>query len=214
MIDPAADDDLRVAPVTDDLIDNAPTREVERRSGNVAQLARGNERRVDRRIAVRRKRQPVAHGASRRTLAGEVEQRMVRQIDDRRRVGARVHVDGQRSLVVERVSGGDGEIAGIALVARRAHEPERHPGEPAFVADLDDLPVPFVEPGSSAVQRIGLVVERQLVGLAVEGEAAAGNAVGVAPDRLAPEIRMVDIGSGIVIAESDVGDSPRRVGRV
>ena len=65
------------------------------------------------------------------------------------------------------------QLTGVALVARRANQPQRDVGETALVAYVHDLPVALVEPDRSAVQRVGLVVERQLVGLAVEGEAAA-----------------------------------------
>ena len=133
---------------------------------------------------------------------------MVGQVDDRRRVGARFEIDGEVAAVVERVGRGDGERPRIALIAGRADQPKRDFRDPAGVADLDDLPHMLVEPDRAAVQRVGLVVERQLVGLAVEREAATGNPVGIAADRLAPVIGMRDVARGIVIAERHVGDVP------
>ena len=214
VVDPAADDDLRVAPVAHDLVENSPAGEIEWRARDGPQLSRRDERGVDRRVAVRGDGQAVGQRSARRAFAGEVEQSMIGQVDDRRRVGARVEIDGQRAAVVQRVGRRHRELAGIALVARRAHQPKRDLGETALVAHVDDLPDALVEPDRAAVQRVGLVVERQLVGFAVEGEAAAGDAIGVAADRLAPIIRMLDVAARIVIAERHVGDVPGPVGRV
>src|SRR3990170_7392641 len=71
VIDPAPDDDLRVAPVTDNLVQHAPGREVERRPRNGLACPRWNQGSVDWRIVRRRYRQPMAQNPAWRTLAGE-----------------------------------------------------------------------------------------------------------------------------------------------
>ncbi len=59
-----------------------------------------------------------------------------------------------------------------------------------------------------------LVVQRQLIALAVEREAAARDAVGEAADRDPEEVRMVHIILGLVIAEQASANLPLRSGAI
>src|SRR5437588_376675 len=66
VVDPAADDDLRVSPVADDLVQNSPGREIEWRACDGPQLSRGDKSRAHRRVAVRRNGQAVSQRSARR----------------------------------------------------------------------------------------------------------------------------------------------------
>src|SRR3546814_20912322 len=65
----------------------------------------------------------------------------------------------------------------------------------------------------AAVQRVGAVVERKLIGPAIERKATARDTIGIAADGDAEIIGLVDIARKVVIAEYDVRDRPRAVGR-
>src|SRR3546814_13423791 len=79
----------------------------------------------------------------------------------------------------------------------------------------DDLPGGLVEAMIPAVQAVPAVVEGELIGFSVEREAPAGDAIGIAADRHAEIIGMLDIVRQLVIAEEDVGNrsAERRVGK-
>src|SRR3546814_2349764 len=63
----------------------------------------------------------------------------------------------------------------------------------------------------AAVQRVGAVVERKLVGPAIERKATARDTIGIAADGDAEIIGLVDIAREVVIAEYDVRGRPRAV---
>ena len=105
--------------VADARADRGRLGEVERRSGDRRDLAGRDQVRADRRVPVGGERQHVVEDRS-RALAGEVPARVVRQVDDRRRVGRRAEVDAERACVLERVRHLDLERAGVAHLAGRA----------------------------------------------------------------------------------------------
>jgi hypothetical protein len=83
------------------------------------------------------------------------------------------------------------------------------------VGDVGHLPHLVVEPGGTAVQGVRAVVERKLVGRAVEGEGAARDAVAVAADQGA-EVGVVvrDVAGQVVEPEDDVVHLAVRVGNL
>ena len=74
-----------------------------------------------------------------------------------------------------------GELAGIALFAVGAHVREDG-ADGVLRLDRLGLPDDLVESLQAAVQVVGAVVDGQRIFLAVEGELALGDAVGVAAD--------------------------------
>ncbi|VVT19327.1 hypothetical protein SPHINGO391_460096 [Sphingomonas aurantiaca] len=203
--------DLLVAAVADPLADDAAATEIEHGAGDGLQRAGRDQRFADRGDRLGGDRQPVAIGARRRSFAAQIEDRVVGHVDDRRLVGLRVIADAEIAGFVERVRHRDVKRAGIARIAVGAAMAE-HQRRGGAALGRDDRPGDLVEAVAAAVQRIGLVVERELIGLAVEREAATRDPVGVAADRHAEEVGMIDIGSEVVIAEHDVGDLAVAVG--
>src|SRR5690606_4729737 len=108
-----------------------------------------------------------------------VEIGMVGQVEDGRLVGGGGVVNAQFVIVGERVGHGDREIAGISFFPVGAEVGQRQPdaiGRSEGFCAPDDL----VKAYQPAVQVVGAIVLGQLVGFAVEGEAALGDAVGIA----------------------------------
>ena len=70
----------------------------------------------------------------------------------------------------------------------------------------------LVEPTRSAVQVIGRLVDRELMVAAVQGEAAAGDAVREAPDDGAEVGRLRQVALEVVVAEDDVAEAPLTIG--
>jgi hypothetical protein len=168
---------------------------------------------VDRRVAVRRQGQDVAHRAFGRAFAGDVEQGVIGQVDDGRLVGGRAVGDRQVVGLIQGVGRRGGERAGIAFLAVGADMGEGDRGDRAAldVADLPDLLVEALDPAVQGGDAV--VVQGQLVGLAVEHEPALADAVGEAADR-GPEIAGVPgVGLGVLEAQGDVGLGPVAAGR-
>ena len=202
MIVAAAIDQLLIA-VADAIANTGRLAEVERRAFD-RRDARWNRGRVHRRVFVRIDRELVVEDSA-RTVAGQVEVGMARQVDHRRLVGGRRVVDAEFILVVQGVGHLDVEVAGIALVAVRAQIGELE-ADAVAARQFLHLPDMLVEALHAAVQRIGAIVGRQRVLLAVERELGIGDAVGVAAGDDA-EIRVL---AGVVVdiaeAEDDVVD--------
>src|SRR3546814_5314237 len=110
-----------------------------------------------------------------------------------------------------RISDWSSDVCSSDLVARRAGQRQRDAGGRSAL-DRCDRPQSLVETHRAAVQRIGAVVERKLVGPAIERKAAARDTIGIAADGDAEIIGLVDIAREVVIAEYDVRDGPRAVG--
>src|SRR3546814_2370881 len=123
-------------------------------------------------VTPRRDGQLVIEDAACRAFAGQIENRVIGQIDDRRRIGLRAEIDRQRPRPIERIGHRDIERSRISLVARRAGQRQRDAGGRSAL-DRCDRPPLLVDTLRAAVQRIGIVVERQLVGPAIERKATA-----------------------------------------
>ena len=178
--------------------------EVERRAGNGLDAAYGDEAGVDGGVAVGVDVEDFAEdGAG--AFAGEVEVGVVGEVGDGGLVGGGGVVDVQRGAD-QRVADVHGERAGKAHVA--VGRDQRHFDA---VGDLLAGPELVVEAVRAAVERVAVIVRRDLVGVAVDGELAGANAVAVAADDGAE----VGLGAGgcfgdvsvdRVVAEHHVGD--------
>ncbi|MCY1172408.1 hypothetical protein D9M73_125430 [compost metagenome] len=204
MIIAAAEHDLRIGAVAYAILQHAPVREIKHAARDGLQHAGRDQLRVDGRVTGGGDSQPVLQGTLRRAIPSEIEDRVVGEVDDRRRVAGRIIVDRHIAGVIERVSGGDRQRAGITLVARctRQREGDARGGAGG---DRDDAPGQFIEALGPAVQRVAFVVLGELDALAIKREASAGNAIGIAANACTPEIGMIDIALQIVIAEFDIG---------
>src|SRR5215211_4770989 len=200
----AADLELLEAVVTDALADPGRTGEVHRRAGHRVDGPRGDQGGVDRGVAAGPQEQLVVVDVA-RALTGQVPVGVVGQVDDRRGVGGRLVPHAQGVAVVEGVGDGGVEGAGVVLLAVGADAVEPHPDEPA-APDHAGVPHPLVEADVAAVQVVGRVVDGQLVGDAVEGEAALVDAVGVAAgDAAEVGVAGLEVALERVEAEGDVG---------
>ena len=165
-------------------------------------IAGRDQRRVDRQEAAGLQRQLLIERAA---AAGEVVVAVVRQVDDRRPARRRAVVDAPFVRRGERVAHGHVEPAGVVLVAvvARQRELERDAAVGLCRQTLDRPPA-LAEAARPAVQCVDAVVQRQLMRLSFEHEAAGGDAVAVASDERA-EVRVaLDIVREVVEAEHDV----------
>ena len=142
----------------------------------------------------------------------QVEVRVLRQVHDRGLVGGGGVLDDQLVLRRQQVGHGRLQRARIALVAvGRRHAPLD--ADRAVARDLLALPDVLVEPAHAAVEVVRPVVRGELVGLAVERERGAADAVRVAPDHVAEErVRVALVARERVEAERHVGVRSRPVG--
>ena len=197
----AADHELLEA-VADPVSDRGRPGEVHRRAGHRIDCAGRDQRRIHRGVVGRVELQDVIVDRS-GSLAFEVPVGVVRQVDDRRLVRRRPVVHPDLVPVREQVDDLGLERARVALVAVRARERQL---ETDAVAVLDHRGGPdvLVEADGSAVERVRRVVDRQLVGDAVERELAECDPVRV-PARDAPEVRAsLDVVREVVEAQRDV----------
>ncbi len=135
---------------------------------------------------------------------------MLAEIDGCGFVGGGFVVDNQFVAVGQRVGDSDLHISGEAVVAVLA---EVGVGDASFAFQWLAVPNNFVESLiRAAVERVGSIVLRQRVGLAVEGEGAVGNTVGVATDHGADVRRIRDIAFEVLVAEDDIGELAFAVG--
>src|SRR5699024_1744401 len=121
-------------------------------------------------------------------LAGQVGVGVTGQVDRRGGIGGRLVVDLERVVVGQRVGDGDGEGAGVALLAVRAGVAEGDAG----VGRVRGRPDELVEAAFATVERVGVVVDGQVIGLAVQLEMAVGDPVAVATDDAAEVGALVD----------------------
>ena len=186
--------------------------EVERRSRHRRDLARGDERRVDRRVALRGEHQQVAEDVS-GAVAREVPVGVVREVHDRRLVGGRAHVDLELVGVRQRVDDRRVDIARVALLAigRAVGEGDARAG----VGHLRlALPHHLVETLRAAVEVVRAVVGRERVLLAVDREAALGDAVRAAAGGAAEVLGARHIVRGARAAEPHIVELAAGVGRL
>src|SRR5215216_6384576 len=205
----AAPDDELLEPVADARPDGGRAPEVHRRAADPGDLAGRDQGRVNRRVVAGLEGQLVAVDVA-RALAGQVPVGVVGQVDDRLQVavadqpGPVVHAD--LVAVGERVGDLVGQPPRVALVTVGAGEAEHQP-HAVPVPHRGGGPHVLVEADRATVEAVGRVVDRQLVGLAVELEPAQGDAVGIAAGDAA-EIRALGLVVGDVVeAEGDVGQA-------
>jgi len=135
------------------------------------------------------------------------------EVDRRGPVGGGGVVDLQFVVWGERVDDRRLECAGIPLVAVGAGDAELDGGDGAGRGLC--LPDQAAQPARTAVEMMRRDVPRELVGVAVEGEAAAGDAERH-PAHRGPEIRILGrvlVGSELVEPQHHVGHPAMPVGR-
>ena len=124
----------------------------------------------------------VAHRAV--VVSGEVEIGVIRHVDDGRLVGRRLIVERQVAVVVPRDGHVRRQIAGEVLLHIGGNVVELD-GIHRIPRDGRRLPDLLLEAGFAAMQGIFAVVLVEVIFRAVEGEAAAADAVREAPDGIA-----------------------------
>ena len=176
--------------------------EVERRARHRDDLARRNQGFVHRGHEIGVKQQLVFEdiGALARR---QVEVGMLRQVHRGGRVGDRPIVDQQFIVVGERIGHPRRQAPRVSLFPRRALVSETSAG--AILANPGfECPEHLVEAADPSVQVVVAVVPRQFVAHAVEFEAAAGDAVGVAADDRAEVGAVPQITVEVDEAEGDI----------
>ena len=131
------------------------------------------------------------------SVGAEIEVLVLHQADRRRLVGARDDVEPER-VAREAIDRGELDVAGKAhcAVGRAVREAHRVLGC-IGLGRPDDAPEAF----GTAVQHVPAFVRRELVGLAVELEARAADAVGDAAGERTEMRRVAGIGGELVEAE-------------
>ncbi len=204
MIIAAPEPDLLIRADTHGLIHAPRDTEVEGRARDRPDLASGDKACVDRCVGFGGYGQQMTKGTTRRPLPRQIEDSVIGEVNDGRLARRRLETDGEPAAFIERVADAGIERAGITRLAIRTAVGEDDLG-PWSAADGHDLPQLLVKPLAPAVERIALVIERQLIGLAIHGELAPADAVGIAADRAAEEIRPREIIGKLVIAEQHIG---------
>ncbi len=156
---------------------------------------------ADRRVGLGMDGQLVAQDIA---LAGQVEVRVVGQVDRRGLVGDGVESDTQFVIVAQFVYRGGFQVARVALVAVRAQVAEDQAGR-LRRGEGFGLPQAAMKAIGAAMQVVDAVVQVQLMGFAVQREAAVGDAVAVAANQRAEIIRVAHVGRDVVIAEHHIG---------
>ena len=136
-------------------------------------------------------------------FAGQVEIGVVGQVHRRGLIGHRVESNTQFVIVAQLVDGGDFRGAGITLVASDAQVSQDQAHRFRRVEGFG-FPQLAVEAIGAAVQVIDAVVHVQLVGHAVQREAAIGDAVAIAANQRAEVMRLAEVGFSIVEAVADI----------
>ena len=176
--------------------------EVKRRARHRDDLARRNQGLVHRGQEIGVKQQLVFEdvGALARR---QVEVGVLRQVHRGGRVGDRPIVDQQFIVVGERIGHPRRQAPRVSLFPRRALVSETSAG--AILANPGfECPEHLVEAADPSVQVVVAVVPRQFVAHAVEFEAAAGDAVGVAADDRAEVGAVPQITVEVDEAEGDI----------
>ena len=158
----------------DTLADDVRLTEIVRRTLDGAKLTGRNQTLVRRRDVVTLDRQHVVQNRT-AALTLEVEERVVRQVHNRRGIRLRTIVDAELVRRSQRVGHHNVQVPRETLltVGRTVTEDNRRVGGRLHV------PNHAVEALQTAVQRLAVVVLRKRVLLAVEREAPLGYAVGV-----------------------------------
>ena len=156
--------------------------EIERRIGHGAGRLRQRDcAGVDGEEMIRRHGEMMIENVLARARTGQIEKAVVGEIDHGRPIGPRRHVERQLHRSGQAPGHLHVERAGITLFAVGAGMRECH-GRTVAVLDRDNPPVAAIETFQPAMQRVGPIVDRELHLAAVEHEARAGDAVGIAAD--------------------------------
>jgi hypothetical protein len=184
---------------------------VESRARDHAALAGRDQRGVDRGIRVGVHRQPVLENIAVTTRSGEIEERVIGDVDDRRPIRGGAVLDGQLVALAQRISRGRLQRAWIAAGTVPTHIAQRNACRRA-AAHLVDVPQCLVEALHPAVQMIGAVVGLERVRSIVQGELAVRNAVGVTPDRGAEVLRLGKVLARCIVTQHYIGNVALTVG--
>ena len=146
-------------------------------------------------------------------LPAQVPVAVVRQCDQRGRVGGGAHRDPQLVLPGQRVEAAGGDDAGVPFlaVARDVRQPQRRPVGGVHRLRRPDHLVPALD---TAVQVVRAVVGRHREPTAVELERPVADPVRHPPDRAAEVLRPGQIPVQVVEAQDDVGQLAVAVGRL
>ena len=153
----------------------------------------------------------VEHGAT--ACSGEIEVGVIGEVDGRGFVSRGLILDDKCILLGEHIDDAGVEIAGEALVAILAEVGQAQSGS-AWVGDDFRFPNDLAETLQATVQvKAGLRMQIQRVGLAVEVELAACDAIGHAPGDAAEKHAAVVffVFGHRIESERDVGDFARAI---
>ena len=149
------------------------------------------------------------HMVQRTPLTLQVEINMVGQVHHRRGIALRSEGEFQLAVVRPDIVRDDLQGAGIAGFPVFGEIHELH----GIVHDAA-LPDLVLEAVGAAVQVVFRIVDRERVFLPVQGEMAAGDAVGVASGALAGAGAVAEIRGGVGIAQHDIGQFSVLVGHI
>ena len=138
-----------------------------------------------------------------RAGAGQIEEAVIGEIDDRGAIGPRRHVEREFHRPGQAPGHLDLQHAGIALFTIGAGTRKGYCRTRALL-DPDNPPVVAIETLGPAMQRIGPVIGRELHHGAVEREARARNTIGIASDGRAKILPPGNISIERVMTEHDV----------
>ncbi len=152
---------------------------------------------------IRRHGEVMIENIPARPRTGQIEKAVIGEIDHARTIGPRRHVEHE----FHRPGKAPGHLhvqrAGIALLAIGTGVGKRH-GRMICILDRDNPPVAAIKTLQPAMQRVGPVIRRELHLSAVEREARAGDAVGIAPDGRTKELPSGEISLERLMTEHDV----------
>src|SRR5882762_8620563 len=137
------------------------------------------------------------------TLAGEVEVRMVGEIDDRFLVGGGGIVDSKFVLIGQRVDHLGRKVSGKTLLAVFAPISQLQ-SLPVVAGDILGGPDSLVEALETAVQGVVGIVFGHVAGDTVERKLAVGDTVRVSADESAEERFVGQIAVELVVAQDDI----------
>ncbi|MPM41369.1 hypothetical protein SDC9_88024 [bioreactor metagenome] len=179
---------------------------IERAARDGHDFARGEDMRIDARCKIRLDLKRLIENRA-AALTGQIEVRVIGQIDDGVRVRYRKVADGEHVVLGERIDHHDGETAGEVFVPVRAEERK---GDGVFFGFR--FPNLFIKAFASAVAAVFKVVCKDLVLHAVERKAGLADAVGDAPDGGAKKHGVLAVLFQRVVTEHNVHQFARAVG--
>ena len=175
---------------------------IERCARDVAEFAGGNQAGIDGSELVGLNYQQVAENIA-GALAGEIEIRVVGEIDDGFLVAGRGISDPQCVRIRQGVDHTHFQISGEAFLAVLA-EVGKFQRLAVFGRNNFSGPDGLVEALDAAVQTVFTVVLRERVGFAVERELGVPDAVSVAAHERAEKTLVIHVAVGVVVTENHV----------